>query len=176
MGIGASIFLIAVGAVLAFAVDGPVAGVDLSTIGWILMAVGGLGLLAVLVIMMPRSSHSFLSALADRRRVERAERAEYEARSAQAYDAGNGARPAYAAPPPSYSYASGGDMVEYYAGVDAYDREIWVRGRVEHRERRGDGEWLYMRPTHPDSGGQPAQAAWVAADQTRVIPRYGQQP
>ena len=174
MGIGASIFLIAVGAVLAFAVNSPIAGVDLSTIGWILMAVGGLGLLAILVIMTPRSSHSLLSALAERRRNYPAERAAPEVRPAPAYDTGNGARTGYAAPTPSY--AAGSDMVEYFAGVDAYDREIWVRGRVEHRERRGDGEWLYMRPTHPDPGGQQAQPAWVAADQTRVIPRYGQQP
>lgn len=174
MGIGASILLIAVGAVLAFAVDSPVAGVDLSMIGWILMAVGGLGLLAVLVIMTPRSSHSLLSALAERRRNYPAEPPAPEVRPAPVYDAGNGARNGYGAAAPAYT--GGGDMVEYFAGVDAYDREIWVRGRVEHRERRGDGEWLYLRPARPDASGQPAQPAWVAADQTRVIPRYGQQP
>jgi len=45
MGIGASLFLIAVGAVLAFAVTNQVNGVDLVTVGWILMIVGALGAL-----------------------------------------------------------------------------------------------------------------------------------
>lgn len=45
MGIGASIFLIAVGAILAFAVDVDTSGVDLDTIGVILMIVGVIGLL-----------------------------------------------------------------------------------------------------------------------------------
>jgi hypothetical protein len=43
MGIGVSIFLVAVGAVLAFAVSADVSGVDLQTIGWILMIVGIVG-------------------------------------------------------------------------------------------------------------------------------------
>jgi uncharacterized protein DUF6458 len=45
MGIGVSIFLIAVGAILAFAVNATVSGVDIVTVGWILMGVGALGLL-----------------------------------------------------------------------------------------------------------------------------------
>jgi hypothetical protein len=45
MGIGASIFLIAVGAILAFAVDVQTNGVNLDTIGVILMIVGAIGLL-----------------------------------------------------------------------------------------------------------------------------------
>ena len=49
MGIGVSIFLIAVGAILAFAVNATVQGIDIVTVGWILMAVGGLGLLLSLV-------------------------------------------------------------------------------------------------------------------------------
>ena len=49
MGIGVSVFLIAVGAILAFAVDVAVSGLDLSTVGWILMAAGTLGLLMALV-------------------------------------------------------------------------------------------------------------------------------
>ena len=44
MSIGASLFLIAAGAILAFAVTAEVSGIDLSTVGWILMIVGGLGL------------------------------------------------------------------------------------------------------------------------------------
>jgi Na+/proline symporter len=45
MGIGVSLFLLAVGAVLAFAVADNVSGVDLVAVGWILMAVGVLGAL-----------------------------------------------------------------------------------------------------------------------------------
>lgn len=44
MGIGTSIFLIAVGAILKFAVNTEVSGLEISTIGLILMIVGVLGL------------------------------------------------------------------------------------------------------------------------------------
>ncbi|MDQ3821614.1 MAG: DUF6458 family protein [Actinomycetota bacterium] len=43
MGLGVSIFLIAVGAILAFAVTAEVSGLDVNTIGWILLIVGILG-------------------------------------------------------------------------------------------------------------------------------------
>lgn len=49
MGIGVSLFLIAVGAILAFAVDTAVEGIDLETVGWILMAVGAIGMLLSLI-------------------------------------------------------------------------------------------------------------------------------
>jgi hypothetical protein len=45
MGIGTSIFLLAVGAILAFAVTDAISGVDLTVVGYILMAAGALGLL-----------------------------------------------------------------------------------------------------------------------------------
>ena len=45
MGIGASIFLVAVGAILAFAVTADVQGIDIATVGWILMIVGAVGVL-----------------------------------------------------------------------------------------------------------------------------------
>jgi hypothetical protein len=54
MGIGVSIFLLAVGAILTFAVEAEVAGIDLDTVGIILMVVGGLGLLVTLLIWGPR--------------------------------------------------------------------------------------------------------------------------
>lgn len=54
MGIGASIFLIAVGAILTFALDLNISGVDLDIVGWILMAVGVLGLIVTLAIWLPR--------------------------------------------------------------------------------------------------------------------------
>ena len=49
MGIGVSIFLIAVGAILAFAVNAEVSGVDITTIGWILLIVGVLGLVLSMI-------------------------------------------------------------------------------------------------------------------------------
>jgi hypothetical protein len=43
MGLGVSILLIAAGAILAFAVNTQVSGVDIQTIGWILLIVGIVG-------------------------------------------------------------------------------------------------------------------------------------
>lgn len=54
MSIGAGIFLLVVGAVLAFAVDVQLAGVDLTLIGYILMAAGAVGLVLGLVLMTRR--------------------------------------------------------------------------------------------------------------------------
>jgi hypothetical protein len=45
MGIGTSVFLIAVGAILAFAVNATMQGLNIVTVGWILMGVGALGIL-----------------------------------------------------------------------------------------------------------------------------------
>jgi hypothetical protein len=45
MGIGVSLILIAVGAILTWAVTAEVSGVDLTTVGVILMVVGGIGAL-----------------------------------------------------------------------------------------------------------------------------------
>ncbi len=44
MGIGTSLFLVAVGAILYFAVNADVEGLEISTVGLILMVVGLLGL------------------------------------------------------------------------------------------------------------------------------------
>jgi hypothetical protein len=49
MGVGVSLFLIAVGAVLAFAVSAEISGLDIEVVGWILMAVGGVGLILSLL-------------------------------------------------------------------------------------------------------------------------------
>jgi hypothetical protein len=49
MGIGVSIFLIAVGLILALAVNVTTSGVDIDTIGWILVVVGAVGLLLSLI-------------------------------------------------------------------------------------------------------------------------------
>jgi uncharacterized membrane-anchored protein len=50
MGIGIGIFLIAVGAILAFAVEADVAGISLWAVGWILMVVGLLGVIVGAVV------------------------------------------------------------------------------------------------------------------------------
>lgn len=49
MGFGVSIFLIAVGAILAFAVTAEVSGVDVQAVGWILLVVGILGLVLSMI-------------------------------------------------------------------------------------------------------------------------------
>jgi hypothetical protein len=49
MGIGVSVFLMAVGAILAFAVTVPTDGIELDTVGVILIILGLVGLLASLV-------------------------------------------------------------------------------------------------------------------------------
>ena len=43
MGLGVSLLLIAAGAILAFAVNAEVSGVDVQTVGWILLIVGIVG-------------------------------------------------------------------------------------------------------------------------------------
>ena len=45
MGLGVSLFLIAVGAILTFAINATVSGVNIDTVGWILMIVGAVGIL-----------------------------------------------------------------------------------------------------------------------------------
>lgn len=54
MRIGGSLFLIALGAVLKFAVTTHVNGVNLGTVGWILMLVGAIGLIVTFAWMTTR--------------------------------------------------------------------------------------------------------------------------
>jgi Domain of unknown function (DUF6458) len=54
MGIGTSLFLIAAGAILKFAVTADVSGLEISTIGVILMVVGVLGLVISLFLLTQR--------------------------------------------------------------------------------------------------------------------------
>jgi hypothetical protein len=49
MGIGVSLILIAAGAILTWAVDASLSGVDINTVGVILMVVGGIGILLSLM-------------------------------------------------------------------------------------------------------------------------------
>ena len=51
MGIGTSLFLIALGAILKFAVTATVAGIEIATVGVILMVVGAIGLLISLLYL-----------------------------------------------------------------------------------------------------------------------------
>jgi len=54
MGIGVGLVLMAIGAVLTFAVNASFSGFSIATIGIILMVVGAIGLLIDLAILMPR--------------------------------------------------------------------------------------------------------------------------
>ncbi|MGJ9412411.1 DUF6458 family protein [Aeromicrobium sp. CF4.19] len=54
MQIGGSLFMIALGAILSFAVADAINGVDLTMVGYILMAVGALGLVLSLVFASRR--------------------------------------------------------------------------------------------------------------------------
>ena len=67
MGIGVSIFLIAVGAVLAFAVNFDVSGLDINVIGYILIAVGLIGLIMTAFIFGPRNRRGGGDVIEERR-------------------------------------------------------------------------------------------------------------
>jgi hypothetical protein len=49
MGIGVSLVLVAAGAILIWAVNATVSGVELHTIGWILLVVGAVGALLSMI-------------------------------------------------------------------------------------------------------------------------------
>lgn len=67
MGIGASVFLLAVGAILAFAVKATIfAGISIHAIGYILMAAGLLGLILTLVIWGPRNRRADTAVVEER--------------------------------------------------------------------------------------------------------------
>jgi len=51
MGIGTSLFLTAVGAILYFAVDATISGLEITTVGIILMVIGVVGLLISLFMI-----------------------------------------------------------------------------------------------------------------------------
>jgi hypothetical protein len=54
MGTGVSVFLIAVGAILTFALNVRIGVLDLDLVGWILMAAGVLGLIMAVFVWGPR--------------------------------------------------------------------------------------------------------------------------
>lgn len=53
MRVGVSIVLVAFGALLAFAVDATVAGIDVYVLGWVLMGAGILGIALSLIVFAP---------------------------------------------------------------------------------------------------------------------------
>jgi uncharacterized YccA/Bax inhibitor family protein len=55
MRLGTSIVLIALGAILTFALNVSVSGVNLDVVGWILMLVGALGIVLELAVWGPRT-------------------------------------------------------------------------------------------------------------------------
>jgi len=62
MGIGGSIFLLALGAILAFAVHGNLGFLDIQVVGWVLMAAGVLGLILTLYFWSARRRRVVTSA------------------------------------------------------------------------------------------------------------------
>lgn len=67
MGIGAGIFLLALGGVLAFAVSDRISGIDLTMVGYILMGAGALGLALVLMLNGQRGRGSQTTIVEERR-------------------------------------------------------------------------------------------------------------
>ncbi len=56
MGIGASVFLIAIGAILTFAVNATVSGIDINVVGVILMVAGAAGLAVTMLVFGRRDA------------------------------------------------------------------------------------------------------------------------
>lgn len=54
MGIGVAVFLIAIGAILTFAVHAAVSGISIPVVGIILMVAGAIGLIVTLTVFAPR--------------------------------------------------------------------------------------------------------------------------
>ncbi|PRY01632.1 DUF6458 family protein [Allonocardiopsis opalescens] len=73
MGIGGSLVLIGVGAVLAFATNYDISGMNLNMIGWIVMLVGLAGLLLTFLWWRPRRRAAGLAAESAEQRISRRE-------------------------------------------------------------------------------------------------------
>ncbi len=58
MRLGTAIVLLALGAILTFAVEFDVSGIDIRVVGWILMIVGALGIVLEMAVWGPRSRRS----------------------------------------------------------------------------------------------------------------------
>jgi hypothetical protein len=71
VGIGGSIFLIVVGAILAFAVNVSLGWLDLNVVGWVMMLAGAVGLILTLWFWQSRRRTVVTAAPVDERRVVR---------------------------------------------------------------------------------------------------------
>jgi Domain of unknown function (DUF6458) len=69
MRIGTGVALLAIGAILAFAVDYDISGIDLSTVGWILMVAGALAIILFLTVWGPRDRAVDRAGVVEERRV-----------------------------------------------------------------------------------------------------------
>ena len=70
MGLGVSIFLIAVGLILALAVHTSTSGVDVNTVGWILTIVGAVGLVLSMIFWSSWAGPGYFTGGRRRRYVE----------------------------------------------------------------------------------------------------------
>lgn len=62
MRIGAAVFLLAVGAILTFAVRDNIQGVDLGAVGWILMVAGAVGIALTAALRGSRRTETVIDA------------------------------------------------------------------------------------------------------------------
>ena len=67
MSIGASLFLLAIGAILRYAVTASVSGIDLQTVGLILMIVGIIGLVLSIAWMIASTNRGHTTSVRDPR-------------------------------------------------------------------------------------------------------------
>jgi len=61
MGLGVGLILVAVGAILAFAVHHQTNGIDINTIGYILLAVGAFGILISMIFWSSSAGPGYLT-------------------------------------------------------------------------------------------------------------------
>ncbi len=71
MSIGAGILLVAIGAILAFAVNWQLGGLDLDVVGWVLMIAGLAGIVITLAYSRRRTRHVVEQTRPEGRVVER---------------------------------------------------------------------------------------------------------
>lgn len=69
MNIGLSLFLLTIGAILTFAVDVSIRGLDLTTVGVILMIVGGVWFLLSLILLANRRGRPVEGGIVEERRI-----------------------------------------------------------------------------------------------------------
>ncbi|MFL6127835.1 MAG: DUF6458 family protein [Mycobacteriales bacterium] len=69
MNIGVSLFLLTIGAILTFAVDVSLRGLDLTTVGIILMIVGGFWFLLSLILLANRRGRPMDGGIVEERRI-----------------------------------------------------------------------------------------------------------